>query len=107
MKLFVVDDKELDHFYEIASIHDETGYKNIRKSLAENYNRARYIPDIQVFDVDIYGDRTLTLNYTPVNYKDLDANQLDTVLEHVAYLWGFPVKMIEGEDDLDIISEVS
>jgi len=97
MKLFVVDDKQENNMYEVASIHNDRGYKNVRESLSEFYNRSRYVPDIQVYNVDIYGDRMITLEYTPINRKTLDTKELDKVLPHIKYLWGFPVKMIKKE----------
>ena len=95
MKLFsIIDEHEASH-YEVNAIHDEYGYKKIRQALSESYNRSRYVPDIQVYDVDVYGDRTLTLEHTPVNGRKLDAGSMRKVLPHVEYLWGFPVKMLE------------
>lgn len=98
MKLFEVkDDFDEDH-YVINAIHNDEGYKSIRKSLSENYNRSKYVPEIQVFDVDIYGDRTLTLDYTPINDKELDYDKIDDIVDHIHYLWGFPIKIIQGGD---------
>lgn len=104
MKLFEVRDDYEDDEYEIVAIHDDEGYRSVRKSLSENYNRSRYIPDIQVFDVDIYGDRTLTLDYTPVNDKELELRKIDDVVEHIEFLWGFPVKVIQGGDENYVIA---
>jgi spore cortex formation protein SpoVR/YcgB (stage V sporulation) len=106
MKFFEIEDLEENKHYEITSIHDEQGYKNIRKSLSENYNRSRYVPDIQIYDVDIFGDRTLTLDYTPINNKDLNLYEINVVLQHIKNLWGFPVRIIEGGDDLNLIYRV-
>ena len=72
MRLFEVSDEEERRVYEISAIHNKQGYKDVRKSLSETYNRATYIPDIQVFDVDVNGDRTLTLNYTSVDKKRIN-----------------------------------
>ena len=72
MKLFVIDDTQEKEHYEVSAIHNDRGYKKVRESLSEFYNRSRYVPDIQVYNVDVYGDRTLTLEYTPVSEKDLD-----------------------------------
>jgi spore cortex formation protein SpoVR/YcgB (stage V sporulation) len=94
---------EIVNFYNIKAIHNENGYKKIRESLAEQYNRNRYIPDIQVFDVDVYGDRTLKLLYTPINKMDLSMRNCRDVLDYVKQLWGFPVELVEfidGEEDL-------
>lgn len=99
MKLFEVDDRQDNDYYEISSIHNEAGYKSVRKSLSENYNRSKYVPELQVYDVDVYEDRTLTLEYTSINNKDLDYKIAEKVLPHVEYLWGFPVKITEyGEE---------
>lgn len=98
MRLFLIDDIQSSDTYEVTAIHNDRGYKKIRESLSEFYNRSRYVPDIQVYNVDIYGDRTLTLEYTPINNKDLDIKELDKVLAYVKYLWGFPVKIIKKEN---------
>ncbi len=98
MKLFEVRDDYDDDHYEINAIHNDEGYKSIRRALSENYNRSRYVPDIQVFDVDIYGDRTLTLDYTPINGKELSMDKIDDIVDHIHYLWGFPIKIIQGGD---------
>lgn len=95
LKLFSISDEEGTSYYEVDAIHNEYGYKKIRQNLSESYNRCRYVPDIQVYDVDVYGDRTLTLKHTPVNGKRLDASSINKVLPHVEYLWGFPVRMVE------------
>ncbi len=100
MKLFEIDDKMDNNYYEVSSIHNENGYKKVRESLSQSYNRSRYVPDIQVYDVDIFGDRTLTLEYTPINNKGLDYNDIKKVLPHVEYLWGFPVKIMENGKEL-------
>ena len=103
MKLFEISDKSENFHYEVSSIHNEYGYENVRKNLSHQYNRSTYIPDIQVFDVDVYGDRTLTLNYTSLHKKSLNEKDLDTVLYNISYLWGFPVKIIEeGNKKLEI-----
>lgn len=103
MKLFEISDSSKNHFYLVNSIHDEYGYQNVRESLSKSYNRENYVPDIQVFDVDIYGDRTLTLNYTSVDNKELNSKDLETILYNISYLWGFPVKMIGDSDEENII----
>ena len=104
MKLFEVTDREDSRFYKITSIHDERGYKAVRQSLSETYNRSTYYPDIQAFDVDVNGDRTLTLNYTPVNSKQLDNKDVDVIVTNISKLWGFPVTLIDDGDRNDIIA---
>ncbi|MEI5617511.1 hypothetical protein WB403_51350, partial [Streptomyces brasiliscabiei] len=45
-----------------------------------------------VFDVDIRGDRSLTLRYVPHQNIPL-AKSHDEVLKHLYRLWGFKVKL--------------
>jgi spore cortex formation protein SpoVR/YcgB (stage V sporulation) len=97
MKLFAVDDNFDDEFYEVTSIHNEKGYRKVRESLSEFYNRGRYVPDIQVYSVDVYGDRTLSLEYVSSSGKELEVKEVDKVLPYLKYLWGFPVKVIKRE----------
>ena len=104
MKLFEVTDKEDSRHYKISAIHNKQGYKDVRKSLSETYNRETYIPDIQVYKVDLEGDRTLTLNYTSVDGKELNIDNADVVLDNVALLWGFPVRLIENGKSTNVIS---
>jgi len=49
-------------------------------------------PNIQVYNVDIRGDRTLTLRHVPHNDIPL-ANNREEVLKHLCRLWGFGVKL--------------
>lgn len=104
MKLFEVKDDYDDDHYEIVAIHNDEGYKSVRKSLSENYDRSRYVPEIQVFNVDVYGDRTLTLDYTSINNKELDLSKIDDIIENIEYLWGFPVRIIQDGDSDYIIA---
>ncbi len=46
--------------------------------------------------MDLRGDRTLTLSYA--NPRDLPlAEDFEAVLEHMAYLWGFTVRLEERD----------
>lgn len=92
-KLFTLHDDEDDPKYLIAGIHNMQGYKTVREALAKQYNFGYMIPDIQVFDVDRWGDRTLTLRHFMVNRKPLEPETTTETLKHVAFLWGYDVKL--------------
>ncbi|MEF1339295.1 SpoVR family protein, partial [Vibrio rotiferianus] len=96
-KLFAINDDDRKNFIEVAAIHDEMGYKRIRETLAAQYNLANLEPNIQVFNVDVRGDRSLTLQYIPHNRIPLDSSY-DEVLKHVYRLWGFDVILEEVKD---------
>jgi stage V sporulation protein R len=77
---------------EITAIHDEQGYRQIRKSLAEQYNLSKLQPNIQVCKADRRGDRSLTLRHSLQDRRPLD-DSADEVLKHLGRLWGFNVRM--------------
>jgi len=105
-RLFDIEDLQEKDFYTISNIHNEQGYKAIRTNLALNYNRSKYVPEIQVYQVAVMGDRTLTLDYTSTDNRTILKEKAEKVIEYVHYLWGFPVKLIADGDMGNIISEV-
>lgn len=102
MKLFEVEDNG-GYSYEVSAIHNKDGYEKIRRDLSEKYNRAFYFPNIQIYNIDIYGDRDMTLLYSPYNNMELDEDQVDLVLLHVRRLWGFPIRLIKLEDNEEVL----
>ncbi len=101
LKLFhIVDDDRSPELY-VNAIHNEPGYQKIREALSRQYNLGYYEPDIQVYSVDLQGDRSLTLRYTQQNRVPLGESTAD-VLKHVYSLWGFPVNLqaVDHEDKI-------
>lgn len=92
MKFFCVYDDEESPEYEIKAIHDEPGYRKLRAALADQYNLSTREPNIQVVDVDLRGDRSLTLKHTRHNNMPLNDDCVE-VLKHVHRLWGFDVHL--------------
>jgi stage V sporulation protein R len=92
MKFFCVYDDEESPEYEIRAIHDEPGYRQLRAALADQYNLSTREPNIQVVDVDLRGDRSLTLKHTRHNNMPLNDDCVD-VMKHVHRLWGFDVHL--------------
>lgn len=90
MKLFHLVDDDQSPDYLIQAIHDESGYQSIREALSKQYNLGNLEPDIQVVDVNITGNRALTLHHTQHNRVPL-ANTTHDVLKHLYSLWQFPV----------------
>ena len=54
--------------------------------------------------MDVNGDRTLTLNYTSIDGKRLNPNDVDVVVDNISVLWGFPVTLIEDGDEKQVLS---
>ena len=91
-RLFAIVDDEKDSELEIAAIHDDNGYRRLREALSRQYDLGSREPNIQVWNVNLRGDRSLTLRHTQHNDRPLhDSSQ--EVLKHVARLWGFDVHL--------------
>lgn len=92
LRLFSILDDDSKSYLEVDAIHNSTGYKEVRESLAAQYNLGNREPNIQVFDVDVRGDRTLTLRHYQHQGRPLD-NSTEELLRHVHRLWQFDVKL--------------
>lgn len=95
-KLFSLKDDEQESELHITAIHNDSGYRAIRQNLSEQYNLSINEPNIEVFKVDVTGDRSLTLRHTPTNNINL-ADTTGEVVKHLHKLWGFPVKIISTD----------
>jgi stage V sporulation protein R len=92
MRLFSVVDDANESELEVAAIHDDAGYRRLRESLSRQYDLSAREPNIQVWNVNLRGDRSLTLRHTRHNDRPLD-NGAEEVVKHVARLWGFRVRL--------------
>ena len=91
-RLFSIVDDESEKELHVSAIHDEAGYREVRESLSRQYDLGSREPNIQVWSVNLRGDRSLTLRHTQHNQRPLhDGGQ--EVLKHVARLWGFGVQL--------------
>jgi spore cortex formation protein SpoVR/YcgB (stage V sporulation) len=96
-RLFAVADHESDDELTVDAIHNEQGYRRLRRLLASQYNRDQQIPDIQVVRFDREGDRSLTLRHQ-LNRKLPLSEEADEVMKHIVRLWGFTVRMETCDD---------
>ncbi len=94
-RFFSLHDNSAFPVVEVKSIHDEKGYRNIRRMLSAQYDTSARDPDIQVVNADLSGGRRLTLQHRVRNNIPLDPEACDRTLQHVANLWGYRVKLIE------------
>jgi stage V sporulation protein R len=92
LRLFAIVDDEKQEELEVAAIHDDSGYKRVRESLAHQYDLGSREPNIQVWNVNLRGDRSLTLRHFQHNDRPLH-DTAQEVLKHVARLWGFGVQL--------------
>ncbi len=101
LRLFaILDDEHADNLA-VSAIHDPSGFKRVREALSRQYDLASREPDIQVWNVNLRGDRSLTLRHTQHNNRPLHEGSQE-VLKHVARLWGFGVHLdsVNGKGDV-------
>ena len=98
-RLFHIHDRSDSPFVQVQAIHDESGYRDVRRRLSQQYDTGVRDPDIQVVSADLSGDRRLVLHHRVRDGVLLDKNQCDRTLLHVAHLWGYRVKLMEMDID--------
>ncbi|MDQ8021062.1 MAG: SpoVR family protein [Moraxellaceae bacterium] len=103
LRLFAIMDDDRESRLKVSAIHDDRGYARVREILSEQYNLGSREPYIQVWDVDLRGDRSLTLRHQAYKRRPMgDAS--DEMLRHVARLWGFNVRLETVDDAGDLLS---
>ncbi len=90
--LFSIVDDSAQKDLQVSAIHDDAGYRHVREALARQYDLNWREPGIQVWNVNLRGDRSLTLRHTRQNDRPLD-NGAEEVIKHLARLWGFRVRL--------------
>ena len=99
--LFAVADHVSEDTLRVDSIHDERGYRRVRKLLATQHAQELRVPDVQVVRYDRDGDRSLTLRHIRRRGRPLHDAASEVVL-HLRRLWGFPVRLETWEDDIRV-----
>ncbi len=106
LKLFhLVDDDNKTELH-INAIHDDQGYQKIREALSRQYNLGYMEPNIQVYAVNLQGDRSLTLHHYQHNRVPLGETTAD-VLKHLYTLWQFPVVLHSMDEQNNVTAEYS
>ena len=89
------DDPAVKEGIRVDAIHNERGYRRIRRELSRQYDVGYIDPNIEVIDVDLAGDRRLMLRHTVVNGALLNEQDARRVLQHLANLWTYDVSLRE------------
>jgi len=92
LRFFAIVDDEKAENLEVSAIHDPSGFRRLREALSRQYDLSTREPDIQVWNVNLRGDRSLTLRHTQHNDRPLHEGS-NEVLKHAARLWGFGVQL--------------
>lgn len=90
LKLFNLVDQPEQTDLIVSAIHNEDGYRAVRQALSNQYNLSVNEPNIQIYNVDVRGDRSLTLRHIQQDNRPL-SDTTPEVLKHLYTLWGFDV----------------
>jgi stage V sporulation protein R len=99
--LFAVADHVAEDTLHVDCIHDERGYRRVRKLLAQQHAQELRVPDVQVVRYDRDGDRSLTLRHIRRRGRPLTEATAEVVL-HLRRLWGFAVRLETWENELRV-----
>jgi spore cortex formation protein SpoVR/YcgB (stage V sporulation) len=94
-RLFALSDDAKDPAVRIKAIHDERGFRDVRRRLAQGYDVAGHDPDLQVTDADLSGSRRLVITHTVRNGITLDKVECERTMQCIAQLWGYRVRLVE------------
>lgn len=102
MRLFAILDDENKSELEVSAIHNQNGYQHVRQALAKQYDLNYREPNIQVWNVNTRGDRSLTLRHFRSDGRSL-GNETNEVLRHIARLWQFNVYLESVDENAYVI----
>jgi len=105
-KLFSLKIQEGKGYLRVAATHDDDSFLQIRKTLSEQYDLSRAIPQIEITGVDWKGERWLSLEHRTKNKQRLNYDDMKRTVEHINKLWGFTVKMEYKDLDGNDLDEV-
>lgn len=96
--LFALADHTDEDSLVVDSIHDERGYRRVRKLLSQQHAQEIRVPDVQIVRFDRHGDRSLTLRHVQRRGRPL-TDAAAQVVAHLRRLWGFAVRLETWEND--------
>jgi spore cortex formation protein SpoVR/YcgB (stage V sporulation) len=99
------DDPEESAGIRVDAIHDERGYRRVRRQLARQYDVGFIDANIEVVDVDLAGDRRLMLRHTVLKGGQLNEADAKRVLQHLADLWSYDVSLVEVDASDTVLKE--
>ena len=99
------DDPQVREGVLVDAIHDERGYRRIRRELARQHDVGFLDANIEVVDVDLAGDRRLMLRHAVVKGSQLHETDAQRVLQHLADLWTYDVSLVEVDAHEKVLKE--
>ena len=95
---FALEDDDRKNTIDVTAIHNDEGYRRVREKLSQQYNLSQQEPDIQIYNVNVRGDRSLTLQHV-LNERRPLSGEVNEMLRHVYRLWGYDVHLHSVESE--------
>src|SRR6201996_2005169 len=106
MRMFHLhDNPSITEGIRVDAIHDDRGFRRIRRELARQYDVGFIDPNIEVVDGDLAGDRRLMLRHVVVKGAQLNETDARRVLQPLADLWTYDVSLVEVDAKDNVLKE--
>lgn len=92
-RLFTIENDSRERHITVSKIHNERGYRKVRSTLADDSTLSNLYPSVEVWDVDMTGNRELQLQLKVYNGKGLHDKDANLTLKNIAKLWGYDVRL--------------
>jgi spore cortex formation protein SpoVR/YcgB (stage V sporulation) len=106
-RMFAVLDDDREDKLKVSAIHDDAGFRRVRDILSEHYNLGAREPNVLVWNVDLRGDRSLTLCHQQHLRRPL-GDSTGEVRTLRSRLWGFTVRLetVCGDAPAELLAEI-
>ena len=105
-KLFSFGVEEGKNYLQVNATHNDDSFLKIRKTLSEQYDLSRAVPQIEIVEVDWKGDRWLYLEHRTKNNQRLNYQDMKLTIYNISSLWGFVVKMEYTDLDGNLLEDI-
>jgi spore cortex formation protein SpoVR/YcgB (stage V sporulation) len=99
LRMFHLNDDPAEPAIRVDAIHNERGYRAMRRALARQHDIGWIDANIEVIDADLAGDRRLVLQHTTLGGNLLVEADAKRILQHLADLWGYDVVLRDVAGD--------
>lgn len=103
LRMFAIKDDSKKTDYYVTEISDETGFRQLRATLAAQYASETWYPDIQITGVDSKGTRGLTLTHFERDRRPISGSNSAQTLKYLADLWEYDV-VLQNQNGVNLIS---
>ncbi|WP_338108087.1 SpoVR family protein [Novacetimonas hansenii] len=98
-RMFRIHDDTAAPYLLVDAIHDDAGYRDIRRTVAQNHDPANMNAEIEITGANMHTDRMLTLEHRTTRGHQFHADDARRTLQYMADLWGYGVQLLERDAD--------